>query len=296
MWTGEGGQVSSSSYHSNVAEESVSSVMMPDVCGLRWKTPQKMDNMFQTTASDLRDCGSQLKDLYTTRGELKDKLQFIELQINRAEDEQRKAKSAFKANHFPILPDATDLDLKHVLGMDFSSLQDACLCGPLTEPGGPLCDVLAGLSPEFDAPVDYFAGPSTSSAHINNNNTSNGPSTSSAHLISALISSHLGSSTRRVSSTAGSVVRRNVRFVPALLPLRHAQRTDAFNAGYNNNNDMPVEGIRPLKIKRLVNKSVLPTSRKHSKKNFWTAQFSRRSPVLPASNGDGFPDLFASIN
>ena len=289
MWNGEGGQVSSSSYHSNVAEESVSSVMMPDVCGLRWKTQQKMDYMFQTTASDLRACGSQLKDLYTTRGELTDKLQFIQLQINRAEDEQRKAKSAFKANHFPILPDATNLDLKHVLGMDFSSLQDACLCGPLTEPGGPLCDVLGGLSLGFD----YFAGPSASSAHVSNNTNNNDPSTTSAHLISALISSHLGSSTRRVSSTAGSVVR---RFIPALLPLRHASLTDAFNAGYNNNNDMPVEGIRPLKIKRLVNKSGLPTSSKHSKKSFWTAQFSRRAPVLPASDGDGFPDLFASIN
>ena len=274
MWNGEGGQVSSSSYYSNVAEESVSSVMMPDVCGLRWKTQQKMDYMFQTTASDLRACGSQLKDLYTTRGELTDKLQFIELQINRAEDEQRKAKSAFKANHFPILPDATNWDLKHVLGMDFSSLQDACLYGPLTEPGGPLCDVLAGLSPEFNDPVDYFGTPA-------------GPSTSSAQL---------GSSARRVSSTAGSIVRRSVRFVPALLPLRHARLTDAFNAGYNNNNDMPVEGIRPLKIKRLVNKSVLPTSKKQSKKNFWTAQFSKRAPVLPASDGDGFPDLLASIN
>ena len=293
MWNGERGQVSSSPYYSNVAEESVSSVMMPDVCGLRWKTQQKMDYMFQTTASDLRACGSQLKGLYTTRGELTDKLQFIELQINRAEDEQRKAKSAFKANHFPILPDATNWDLKHVLCMDFSSLQDACLCGPLTEPGGPLCDVLGVLSLGFDAPVDYFAGPSASSAHVSNNTNNNDPSTSSAHLISALISSHLGSSTRRVSSTAGSVVR---RFIPALLPLCHASLTDAFNAGYNNNNDMPVEGIRPLKIKRLVNKSVLPTSRKHSKKSFWTAQFSRRAPVLPASDGDGFPDLFASIN
>ena len=287
MWSGEREQVSSSPYYSNVAEESVSSVMMPDVCGLRWKTPQKMDNMFQTTASDLGDCGSQLKGLYTTRGELKDKLQFIELQINRAEDEQRKAKSALKANHLPILPDATNWDFKHVLGMDFSSLQNACLCGPLTEPGGPSCDVLGGLSLGFDAPVDNSAGPSASSAHVSNNTNNNGPSTSSAHL---------GSSTRRVSSTAGSVVRRNVRFVPALLPLRHASLTDAFNAGYNNNNDMPVEGIRPLKIKRLVNKSVLPTSRKHSKKNFWTAQFSMRAPVLPASDGDGFPDLFASIN
>ena len=93
------------------------------------------------------------------------------------------------------------------------------------------------------------------------------------------------------------MVRRNVRFVPALLPLCHASLTDAFNAGYNNNNDMPVEGIRNLKIKRLVDKSVLPTSKKQSKKkSFWTAQFSRRSPVLPASTGDGFPYLFASIN
>ena len=292
MWSGEREQVSSSPYYSNVAEESVSSVMMPDVCGLRWKTPQKMDNMFQTTASDLRDCGSQLKGLYTTRGELKDKLQFIELQINRAEDEQRKAKSALKANHLPILPDATNWDFKHVLGMDFSSLQNACLCGPLTEPGGPLCDVLGGLSLGFDAPVDNSAGPSASSAHVSNNTNNNGPSTSSAHLISALISSHLGSSTRQVSSTAGFVVRRSI---PALLPLRHASLTDAFNAGYNDNNDMPVEGIRSLKIKRLVNKSGLPTSRKHSKKTFWTAQFSQRAPV-PASNGDGFPDLFASIN
>ena len=81
-----------------------------------------------------------------------------------------------------------------------------------------------------------------------------------------------------------------------MLPLRHASLTDAFNAGYNNNNDMPVKGIRPLKLKRLVNKSILPTSKKQSKKSFWTAQFSKRAPVLPASDGDGFPDLFASIN
>ena len=81
-----------------------------------------------------------------------------------------------------------------------------------------------------------------------------------------------------------------------MLPLRHARLTDAFNTGYNNNNDMPVEGIKPLKIKRLVNKSVLPNSKKHSNKNFWKAQFSKRAPVLPASGGDGFPDLLASLN
>ena len=283
MWNG--GQVSSSSYYSNVAEESVSSVLMPDVCG---ETQQKMDFTFQTTSSDLSACGSQLKDLYTTRGELADKLQFIDLEINRAEDEQRKAKKAKakakKANHFPIHLDATNWDLKPTLGMDFTSLQDACLCGPLTEPGVAFCDMLAGLSPEFDAPVDYVAGPSTSSAPINNNNNSNGPSTSSAPV---------GSSTRQVSSTAGSVVRRPVRFVPALLPLRHAKLTDAFNAGYNNN-DMPVEGIRSLKIKRLVNKSALPTSKKHKHKSFWTAHFTLREPDLPVL--PAFPDLFASIN
>ena len=131
MWNG--GQVSSSSYYSNVAEESVSSVLMPDVCG---ETQQKMDFTFQTTSSDLSACGSQLKDLYTTRGELADKLQFIDLEIYRAEDEQRKAKKAKakakKANHFPIHLDATNWDLKPTLGMDFTSLQDACLCGPLS--------------------------------------------------------------------------------------------------------------------------------------------------------------------
>ena len=267
MWNG--GQVSSSSYYSNVAEESVSSVLMPDVCG---ETQQKMDFTFQTTSSDLSACGSQLKDLYTTRGELADKLQFIDLEINRAEDEQRKAKKAKakakKANHFPIHLDATNWDLKPTLGMDFTSLQDACLCGPLTEPGVAFCDMLAGLSPEFDAPVDYIAGPSTSSAPV-------------------------GSSPRQVSSTAGSLVRRPVRFVPALLPLRHAKLTDAFNAGYNNT-DMPVEGIRSLKIKRLVNKSALPTSKKHKHKSFWTAHFTLREPDLPVL--PAFPDLFASIN
>ena len=285
MWDGDREPVSSSSDLSSVAENSLAK--MPDVCGIPWEAQLKMDAKFQSSARDLRFCKNFLRDLYRDRDGLTDKLEFNQLQINRAEDEQRKAMRAFKANHSPILPDATNWDITHVLDMGFPSLQGACLDGPLTKPGGPLCDVLAGFEPVFDDPVDYFAGPSTSSAHLDNNNNNNGPSTSSAHL---------GSSTRRVSSTAGSVVRRSVRFVPALLPLRHARLTDAFNAGYNNNNDMPVEGIRPLKIKRLVNKSVLPTSKKHSNKNFWKAQFSKRAPVLPASGGDGFPDLLASIN
>ena len=280
MWDGDGEPVSSSSDLSSVAENSLAK--MPDVCGIPWEAQLKMDAKFQSSARDLRFCKNFLRDLYRDRDGLTDKLEFNQLQINRAEDEQRKAMRAFKANHSPILPDATNWDITHVLDMGFPSLQGACLDGPLTKPGGPLCDVLAGFEPVFDDPVDYFAGPSTSSAHLDNNSNNNGPSTSSAYL---------GSSTRRVSSTAGSVVRRNVRFVPALLPLCHASLTDAFNAGYNNNNDMPVEGIRPLKLKRLVNKS-----KKQSKKSFWTTQSSMSAPVLPVSDGDGFPYLFASIN
>ena len=282
MWGGDGEPVSSSSDLSSVAENSLAK--MPDVCGIPWEAQLKMDAKFQSSAWDLRFSKNFLRDLYRDRNGLTDKLEFNQLQINRAEDEQRKAMRVFKANHSPILPDATNWDITHVLDMGFPSLQGACLDGPLTKPGGPLCDVLAGFEPVFDDPVGYFAGPSTSSAHLDNNNNNNGPSTSSAYL---------GSSTRRVSSTAGSVVR---RIVPALLPLCHASLTDAFNAGYNNSTDMPVGGIKPLKLKRIVKKSVLATSKKYSGRSFWTATFSKRPTVLPASAGDGFPDLLASIN
>ena len=76
-----------------------------------------------------------------------------------------------------------------------------------------------------------------------------------------------------------------------MLPLIHARQTAAFNAGYNDNNNLPVEAIRPLKTKRLVKKSVLTTSRRYSgkHKHFWKTTFSKRPE-------DSFPDLLASIN
>ena len=285
MWDGDGEPVSSSSDPSSVAEDSL--LRMPGICGIPWEAQPKMNAKFQSSARDLRFSKAFLRDLYREREGLIDKLEFNQVQINRAKDEQRSAMRVFKANHSLILPDATNRDITLVLDMSFPALQGACTDGPLTKPDGPLYDVLAGFEPVFADPVDYFAGPSTSSAHLDNNNNNNGPSTSSAYL---------GSSTRRVSSTAGSVVRRNVRFVPPLLPLKHALRTDAFNAGYNSSTDMPAGGIKPLKLKRIVKKSVLATSKKYSGRSFWTATFSKRTTVLPASAGDGFPDLLASIN
>ena len=283
MWDGDGEPVSSSSDPSSVAEDSL--LRMPGICGIPWEAQPKMNAKFQSSAGDLRFSKAFLRDLYREREGLIDKLEFNQVQINRAKDEQRSAMRVFKANHSPILPDATNWDITLVLDMSFPSLQSACTDGPLTKPDGPLYDVLAGFEPVSADPVDYFAGPSTSTAHLDNNNYC--PSTSSAYL---------GSSTRRVSSTAGSVVRRNVRFVPPLLPLKHALRTDAFNAGYNSSTDMPAGGIKPLKLKRIVKKSVLATSKKYSGRSFWTATFSKRTTVLPASAGDGFPDLLASIN
>ena len=291
MWAVDGEPVSSSSDPSSVTEDSL--LRMPDIClrpcvkGIPWEAQPKMNAKFQSSARDLRFSKAFLRDLYREREGLTDKLEFNQLQINRAKDEQRSAMRVFKANHSLILPDATNRDITLVLDMSFPALQGACTDGPLTKPDGPLYDVLAGFEPVSADPVDYFAGPSTSSAHLDNNNNNNGPSTSSAYL---------GFSTRRVSSTAGSVVRRNVRFVPPLLPLKHALRTDAFNAGYNSSTDMPAGGIKPLKLKRIVKKSVLATSKKYSGRSFWTATFSKRPTVLPASAGDGFPDLLASIN
>jgi len=265
--------VSSSSDYSSVAEDSIfSSVLMPDGCGIRWEKQLQMSWQFQTANSNLKVCKNRLKGLYDARDELTDKQTLIQLQINRAEASQRKAEGSFKTCHYPILPDATNKDIECMLKLDGSSLSAAALFGPLTGPHGPFFDLLTEFTPDFNAPVDYFTTPA-------------GPSTSSARL---------------VSSTAGPVVRRSV---PTLLPIRHARRTTAFDAGFrsvefatgpNNNNNKPVETIKPLKVKRLLIKPILPICRKPSKKEFWKSQVVKNAPVLPASGEEDYLDLLAS--
>ena len=160
-----------------------------------------------------------------------------------------------------------------MLKLDGSSLSAAALFGPLTGPHGPFHDLLTEFTPDFNAPVDYFTTPA-------------GPSTSSARL---------------VSSTAGPVVRRSV---PTLLPIRHARRTTAFEAGFRsvgfttgpNNNNKPVETIKPLKIKRLLIKPILPVGRKPSKKEFWKSQVVKTKPVLLVSGEENYLDLLASCD
>ena len=276
MWNGEGGQVSSSSDYSSVAEDPIfSSILMPDDCGIRWETQLQMRMKFQTANSSLKVCKNRLKGLYDARDELTDKQTLIQLQIKRAEASQRKAEGSFKTCHYPILPDATNKDIECMLKLDGSSHQAAALFGPLTGPHGPLFDLLTEFTPDFTAPVDYFTTPV-------------GPSTSPARL---------------VSSTAGPVVRRSV---PTLLPIRHARRTTAFEAGFrsvgfttgpnNNNNNKPVETIKPLKIKRLLIKPILPVGRKPSKKEFWKSQVVKTEPVLLASGEKNYLDLLASCD
>ena len=275
MWNGEGGQVSSSSDYSNVAEDSIfSSILLPDACGIRWETQMQMRMKFKTANRNLTVCKNRLKRLYNGRDELKDKLTLIQLQINRAEAAQRKAEGSFKTCHYPILPDFTNKDMECVLKMGGHALQEAALSMVrITDPDSPLFDDLTKFTPYFNDPVDYFTTPA-------------GPSTSSARL---------------VSSTAGPVVRRSV---PTLLPIRHARRTTAFEAGFrsvgfttgpnNNNNNKPVETIKPLKVKRLLIKPILPICRKPSKKEFWKSQVVKNAPVLPASGEEDYLDLLAS--
>ena len=254
MWAGDGEPVSSSSDPSSVAEDSL--LRMPGICGIPWEAQPKMNAKFQSSARDLRFSKAFLRDLYREREGLIDKLEFNQVQINRAKDEQRSAMRVFKANHSLILPDATNRDITLVLDMSFPSLQGACTDGPLTKPDGPLYDVLAGSEP-------VFAGPSI-------------PSTPPPHLGSA----------RLVSSTAGPVFRSTVRGIPPLLPLKYARQTAAFDAGYNANNN---EARRPLKIK-LVKNSVLTTSRRQGKhKTFWETTF-------PKGSEDSFPALLATID
>ena len=277
MWNGEGGQVSSSSDYSNVAEDSIfSSLLMPDSCGVPWKKQLKMNWRFQTANSSLTICKSRLKGLYATRDELTDKQSLNQLRITRAEAAQRKAEGSFKTCHYPILPDFTNKDMECVLKMGGHALQEAALSMVrITDPDSPLFDDLTKFTPYFNDPVDYFTTPA-------------GPSTSSARL---------------VSSTAGPVVRRSV---PTLLPIRHARRTTAFEAGFrsvgfttgpnNNNNNKPVETIKPLKIKRLLIKPILPVGRKPSKKEFWKSQVVKTKPVLLVSGEENYLDLWASCD
>ena len=282
MWNGEGGQVSSSSDYSNVAEDSIfSSILLPDDCGIRWETQLQMRMKFKTANRNLTVCKNRLKRLYNGRDELKDKLTLIQLQINRAEAAQRKAEGSFKTCHYPILPDFTNKDIECVLKMGGHALQEAALSMVrITDPDSPLFDDLTKFTPYFNDPVDYFTTPA-------------GPSTSSARL---------------VSSTAGPVVRAVrpgrpvVRAVPTLLPLRHASLTSAFDAGFrsvefttgpnnNNDNNKPVETIKSLKVKRLLIKPILPVCRKPSRKEFWQLQ---SQVIKNASGEEDYIDLLAS--
>ena len=251
MWSGVEGRDLSGMFGDSL-------VKTPGVCGIPLEAQLQMDTNFHSSARDLRFCKNNLRGLYRDREELNNKLAFNQVQIDLGKDEERKAMRVFRARHRPIAPDATDRDIAFILGIPF--IEGTCINGPLTKPGGPLYDVLAGSE-------TVFAGPSI-------------PSTPPPHLGSA----------RLVSSTAGPVVRRTVRVVPPLLPLIHARQTAAFNAGNNDNNNLPVEAIRPLKTKRLVKKSVLTTSRGYSGKHkyFWKTTFSKRPE-------DSFPDLLASI-
>ena len=272
MWNGEGGQVSSSSDYSNVAEDSIfSSILLPDDCGIRWETQLQMRMKFKTANRNLTVCKNRLKRLYNGRDELKDKLTLIQLQINRAEAAQRKAEGSFKTCHYPILPDFTNKDMECVLKMGGHALQEAALSMVrITDPDSPLFDDLTKFTPYFNDPVDYFTTPA-------------GPSTSSARL---------------VSSTSGPVV----RAVPTLLPLRHASLTSAFDAGFrsvefttgpnnNNDNNKPVETIKSLKVKRLLIKPILPVCRKPSRKEFWQLQ---SQVIKNASGEEDYIDLLAS--
>ena len=294
-WTGDGEPMASSSDPSSVADDSLLIVsddcLGPCVGGIPWDTQTTRNAQFQSAAAGVRFSTGVIKGLYRERERLTKEnekvtnaLDFNLVQINQAEEERRRELRVFKSAHSTIVPDATTRDITVTLSMGFPDLTRACAVGPLTKPDGPLYDELAEFEPVTAAPIDLYAGPSISTArfdHNNNANTISEPSTSSAY--------------RRVSSTAGPVVRRNSKLVPALLPLEHAVKTEAFNTGYNNSRPtMPSERrghweIKPIKLKRNVRKAVLPGSRQEFWETFSNTVFSKRTNA-------SFPDLLATIN
>ena len=305
-WTGDGDgePMSSSSDPSSVADDSLLIVsddcLGPCVGGIPWDTQTTRNAQFQSAAAGVRFSTGFIKGLYRERerltkekGKVTNALDFNLVQINQAEEERRSVLRVFKSAHSTIVPDATTRDITGTLSMSFPDLTIACTVGPLTKPDGPLYDELAEFEPVTAAPIDLYAGPSISTArfdHNNNANTISEPSTSSAY--------------RRVSSTAGPVVRRNGKIVPALLPLKHVVKTEAFNTGYNNSRPtMPSERrgrweIKPIKLKRNVRKAVLPGSRKEFWETFSNTVLSKRTAALPLSTSASasFPDLLATIN
>jgi len=305
-WTGDGDgePMSSSSDPSSVADDSLLIVsddcLGPCVGGIPWETQTTRNAQFQSAAAGVRFSMGFIRGLYRERerltkeqGKVTNALDFNLVQINQAEEERRSVLRVFKSAHSTIVPDATTRDITGTLSISFPDLTSACTVGPLTKPDGPLYDELAEFEPVTAAPVDLYAGPSTSTArfdHNNNANTISEPSTSSAY--------------RRVSSTAGPVVRRNGKIVPALLPLKHVVKTEAFNTGYNNSRPtMPSEirgrwEIKPIKLKRSVRKAVLPGSRKEFWETFSNTVLSKRTAALPLSTSASasFPDLLATIN
>ena len=296
-WTGDGDgePMSSSSDPSSVADDSLLIVsddcLGPCVGGIPWETQTTRNAQFQSAAAGVRFSMGVIRGLYMERerltkeqGKVTNALDFNLVQINQAEEERRSVLRVFKSAHSTIVPDATTRDITGTLSISFPDLTSACTVGPLTKPDGPLYDELAEFEPVTAAPVDLYAGPSTSTArfdHNNNANTISEPSTSSAY--------------RLVSSTAGPVVRRIGKTVPALLPLKHAVKTEAFNIGYNNSRPtMPSERqgrweIKPIKLKRNVRKAVLPGSKKEFWETFSNTVFSKRTSA-------SFPVLLATIN
>ena len=314
-WTGDGDEepMSSSSDPSDGAEDSLLIVsddcLGPCVGGIPWETQTTRNARFQSAAAGVRFSMGYTRSLYRERerltkeqGKINNALAFNLVQINQAEEERRSAVRAFKNAHSTMTPDATSQDITGTLSMSFPDLTIACAVGPLTKPDGPLYDELANIEPVTDTPVCIYAGPSTSTARFDRNNNANTirePSTSSAY--------------RLVSSTSGPVVRSNGMIIPALLPLEHLVKTEAFNTGYNNSRPTMPSGkqrrweIKPIKLnlKRSVRKrkAVMPGS----KKEFWEAfdntvrrkqtVLSKRtaSMPLPTAAGDSYSNLLATI-
>ena len=314
-WTGDGDgePMSSSSDPSSVAEDSLLIVsddcLGPCVGGIPWETQTTRNAQFQSAAAGVRFSMGIIRDLYRERekltkekGKVTNALDFNLVQINQAEEERRSVLRVFKSAHSTIVPDATTRDITGTLSMSFPDLTTTCTVGPLTKPDGPLYDELANIEPVTDTPVCIYAGPSTSTARFDRNNNANTirePSTSSAY--------------RLVSSTSGPVVRRSGKIVPALLPLEHVVKTEAFNTGYTGYNNirptMPSERrgrweLKPIKLKKSVRKAALPGSNKE----FWETVgntvrrkqtvLSKRtaSLPLPTAAGDSYSDLLATIN
>jgi hypothetical protein len=319
--------MSSSSDPSDGAEDSLLIVsddcLGPCVGGIPWETQTTRNARFQSAAAGVRFSIGYTRSLYRERdrltkeqerltnaqerltkaqGKNNNALAFNLVQINQAEEERRSAARAFKNVHSTMTPDATSQDVTGLLSLSFPDLTTACAIGPLSKPDGPLYEELADIEPVTDTPVCIYAGPSTSTARFDRNNNAN-----------TIRESSTASAYRLVSSTSGPVVRSNGMIIPALLPLEHLVKTEAFNTGYNNSRPTMPSGkqrrweIKPikLKLKRSVRKrkAVMPGS----KKEFWEAfdntvrrkqtVLSKRtaSMPLPTAAGDSYSNLLATI-